>query len=72
MLILFLLLVVVDVDCFGAFLEVADAVLDAFERCDGDDALDAVGEDADTEEYTEDGAYAGRVAQGEEAKDKTA
>lgn len=67
-----LLLVVVDVDCFGAFLEVADAVLDAFERCDGDDALDAVGEDADTEEYAEDGAYTGRVAQGEEAEDKAA
>ena len=59
-----LLLLVVDVDGFLAFLQFLQLFLDASQRCDGDDALDAVGEDADTEEYTEDGAYAGRVAQG--------
>ena len=67
-----LLLLVVDVDGFLAFLQFLQLFLDASQRCDGDDALDAVGEDADTEEYAEDGAYAGRVAQGEEAKDKAA
>ena len=56
----------------GTLMDVAEAFLDALEAEEGDDAHDAVGQDAESEEDAEECACVFRLAQRQEAQDDAA
>ena len=56
----------------GTLMDVAEAFLDALEAEEGDDAHDAVGQDAESEEDAKECACIFRLAQRQEAQDDAA